>query len=155
MDNPKNSTPQVVEEVLFNPSRSYPPSTTANRRSSFQTHGYITGFLLIGVAFALTHHFYYASLEGDSIDGTPQEWAVRVGTGLAFLSKACLIASATLSYQQHYWSTLRSRSISVSGIDDIMGLLAEPRGFFNWEILRNAWSSVLIALAIWYCPFAL
>jgi hypothetical protein len=77
-------------------------------------------FMLLGVAFAMAHHFYYNSLDGKPVVETEQEWAVRIGTGLAFLTKACLIASAAISYQQHYWRVLRSRPISIKGIDDIM-----------------------------------
>jgi len=107
-------------------------------------------FMLVGIAFALAHHLYYNSLNGEPVTGTSQEWAVRIGTGLAFLTKAFLIASAAISYHQHYWRVLRTRPVSVQSIDDIMGLLANPTCFFNLEVVRKAWSSALIALAIWY-----
>jgi hypothetical protein len=150
MGNSKMATAQVVEQTPFNPSGSRPQSVTERRRSSFRTPFFIILFLLLGIAVALAHHFYYNSLKGRPVTETTQEWAVRIGTGLAVISKAFLVASAAIAYQQHYWSVLRSRSITVGGIDDIMGLLSNPACFFNWDLIRNAWSSVVIALTIWY-----
>lgn len=106
-------------------------------------------FMLFGIAFALAHHFYYSALDGQPVILTSQEWAIRVGTGLAFLARACLIASAAISYQQQYWRVLRSRPMSIGSIDDLMGLLANPVCFVNWEVWRKAGSSAVIALAIW------
>ena len=87
--------------------------------------------MLFGIAFASAHHFYYDALDGQSVVETSQEWAIRVGTGFAFLARACLIASATMPYQKQYWRVLGSRAISIGGIDDIMGLLANPACFVN------------------------
>lgn len=110
----------------------------------------IVGLFMLGLVFAVTHHYYYNSLNDRSLQDFPQEWAVRIGTGLAFLTKSCLVASAAIAYQQYYWRILRMRSLSVQSIDDIMGLLADPTRFANHEPLQRAWSCVAIAVIIWY-----
>ncbi|KAF7568707.1 hypothetical protein PtrSN002B_010135 [Pyrenophora tritici-repentis] len=121
---------------------------------SFRVPLGIVLFMLFGIAFALGHHLYYNALDGQPVIQGTQEWAIRIGTGLAFLAKACLIASAAISYQQQYWRVLRSRPMSIGSIDDIMSLLANPACFCNWEVWRKAWSSAIIALAIWCMPLA-
>ncbi|KAE8857471.1 hypothetical protein PTNB29_08538 [Pyrenophora teres f. teres] len=103
-------------------------------------------FMLFGIAFALGHHLYYNALDGEPVIEGTQEWAIRIGTGLAFLAKACLIASAAISYQQQYWRVLRSRPMSIGSIDDIMSLLANPACFCNWEVWRKAWCMPLAAI---------
>lgn len=155
MDAAKTPTAHSAEQTPFNPSGTDVPTKADRWHVSYRVPLGMVLFMLLGVGFAMAHHFYYDSLNGKPVAGTSQEWAVRIGTGLAFLAKACLIASAAISYQQHYWRALRSRPISVKGIDDIMGLLANPACFFNWEVLKKAWSSVVIALAIWYAASSL
>lgn len=150
---PYKSKWRIAEQAPFEPAG--PDSTIEPDRLhvSLRLPGAMISFTLLGIAFILTHHFYYDSLNGNPIVGdtyNSQEWSVRIGTGLAFLAKACLIASVSMSYQQHYWRLLRSRSMSVGGIDDIMGLLTSPLCFFNWEVIRKAWSSALVALVIWF-----
>lgn len=145
----KTPTTHTAEHDPFNPSGDDVSAKADRWHISYRVPLGMILFMLSGVGFAMAHHFYYDSLNGEPVAGTSQEWAVRIGTGIAFLAKACLIASAGISYQQHYWRVLRSRPVSVTGIDDIMGLLANPMCFLNWEILRKAWASVVIALAIW------
>ncbi|KAA8618200.1 hypothetical protein PtrV1_09707 [Pyrenophora tritici-repentis] len=64
---------------------------------SFRVPLGIVLFMLFGIAFALGHHLYYNALDGQPVIQGTQEWAIRIGTGLAFLAKACLIASAAIS----------------------------------------------------------
>jgi hypothetical protein len=142
-------TPQATEQTPFRPQETETQPKTDRWHVSFRTHLQVCTLLILGIAFALTHHFYYASLDGHPVTETPQEWAIRIGTGLAVLAKACLAASAAMSYQQHYWRVLRTRPISIRGIDGIMGLLSNPANFFSWEVLRNSWTSAAIALLIW------
>lgn len=138
------------EKTPFNTSESELHEKADRWHVSFRVPFAMIAFMALGVGFAVAHHCYYQSLQGQIIAGSSQEWAVRIGTGLAFLAKACLIASAAMSYQQHYWVLLRSRPVTFKGIDDIMGLLANPACFCNLEVLTKAWSSTVIALTIWY-----
>ncbi|KAL6705244.1 hypothetical protein ACN47E_007204 [Coniothyrium glycines] len=147
-------TPRSTEKDPLNAAGSQIPPKAERWHVSFATQFWIVVLLFFGIVFTLAHHFYYLSLNGQSTAETSQEWAIRIGTGLSVLAKASLIASAAMSYQQHYWTILRERPISVRGIDDIMGLLANPAGFFNWEVLRHAWSCVVIAFFIWCIPLS-
>jgi hypothetical protein len=141
---------QSTEQTPFNPSGSGAPTKADRWHILYRVPLVMIVFLLLGIAFVIAHHCYYNSLNSKPVEGWSQEWAFRIGTGLAFLARACLIASAALSFQQHYWRVLRDRPISIQGINDVMGLLANPICFLNLGILRKAWSSVVIALAIWY-----
>lgn len=109
----------------------------------------IVFLFLSGILAALAHHLYYQSLDQQPITKIPQEWAIRIGTGLAFLSKACLGASAALAYQQYLWTILRSRALTVKSIDNVMGLLSDPTSFLSARTHRNAFSCIIIALVIW------
>jgi hypothetical protein len=145
-------TPPATEQTPFHSQETVTQRKSDRSHVSFRTHLQVCTLLILGIAFAIVHHFYYNSLDGHPVTETPQEWAIRIGTGLAVLAKACLAASAAMSFQQHYWRVLRTRSISIRGIDGIMGLLSNPMYLFSWEILRNAWTSAAIALVIWYVP---
>ncbi|KAH7173900.1 uncharacterized protein B0J16DRAFT_406283 [Fusarium flagelliforme] len=112
----------------------------------------IVVLFLSGILAALAHHLYYQSLDRQPITRIPQEWAIRIGTGLAFLSKACLGASAALAYQQYSWTILRSRALTFKSIDNVMGLLSDPTCFLSARTNRHAFSCVLIAVAIWCIP---
>jgi hypothetical protein len=149
MDTTQASALPPTEQTPSNPAESDTARNSDRWHVSIRVPLGIVLFLLFGIAFASAHHFYYNDLDGRPVVETSQEWAIRVGTGLAFLARACLIASAAISYQQQYWRVLRSRPMSIAGIDDIMGLLANPACFINWEVWRKAWSSAVIALAIW------
>lgn len=105
--------------------------------------------ILSGILATLAHHLYYQSLDQQPIAKIPQEWAIRIGTGLAFLSKACLGASAALAYQQYLWTILRSRALTVKSIDSVMGLLSNPTCFLSARTHRNAFSCIVTAVVIW------
>jgi len=109
----------------------------------------LVAFLLLGVVSAVAHHLFYDSLDKRSLDSFSQEWAVRIGTGLAFFTKACLVASAAIAYQQHYWTLLRTQALPVKSIDKVMALLSDPTCFGDLDVLRRAWSCIVIALVIW------
>ena len=109
----------------------------------------IVVLFLSGILAALAHHLYYQSLDRQPISTIPQEWAVRIGTGLAFLCKACLCASSALAYQQYLWTILRSRALSIKSIDNVMGLVSDPTCFLSASTNRNALSCVIIAVVIW------
>lgn len=106
-------------------------------------------FLLLGTGCAIVHHLYYGSLDRLSIDAVNQEWAVRIGTGLAFLIRAFLVASAAMGFQHYSWLILRKASLSIGTIDDLVGILDNLIPFINFELWRSALGVILVACIIW------
>lgn len=156
-DETSQDSSQHVDEVESNV-QNVPVNHVAHSSDRWHIHWRtpcsILGFFLLGVASALAHHFYYASLDGEPPKGFSQEWAVRIGTGLAFLTKACLVASAAIAYQQYYWTVLRNRPLNIQSIDDVMGLLGDPTRFMNLDMLKNAWFCAVLAAIIWCIPLS-
>jgi hypothetical protein len=70
-----------------------------------------------GVVGAITHHAFYQSLDGH--EAKSQLWMGRIGTGMAFYTKASLVGSVVLSYKQRIWYSLRRRGMTVGAIDGL------------------------------------
>ncbi|KAL4760738.1 uncharacterized protein BDW70DRAFT_150635 [Aspergillus foveolatus] len=52
------------------------------------------GLVTCGAMLSVGHHFYYRSFEETLVDSTDQQtWAIRIGTGFAFLIKSCLVSA--------------------------------------------------------------
>ncbi|KAJ4253933.1 hypothetical protein NW762_010331 [Fusarium torreyae] len=118
-------------------------------RIHWTTPSSIAELFILSILCDLSHHLYYDSLHYKPSTEVSQEYAIRIGTSLAFLFKACLGASAAMVYRQYYWTILRTRDMSIQSIDNIMGLLSDPTCFASLDIIRNASSCVFIALIIW------
>lgn len=117
---------------------------------SWQSPLLMTLCLILGTGCAIAHHVYYQSLDQQAVDDFSQEWAVRIGTGLAFLTRAFLVASAAMAFQQYTWLLWRSRAMSLSAIDDLMGVLGDLFPFLNFDLWKSAFAGVLVAIVIWY-----
>lgn len=77
---------------------------------------------ILGIVFAVSHHFYYNSLAGTKVENTAdQQWPVRSGTVLAFLTKALLAATVAAAHTHYVWTMMRSKSASVGRIDSMFG----------------------------------
>lgn len=106
--------------------------------------------LLCGVAFALGHHFFYASWDSRIVQSnTEQEWNIRIGTGMAFLVKTCLTAAAGFAYTQLLWATLRSRHATLQGVDAMFGVTTSAWDFLSAELWRKGFGLVLLAGILW------
>lgn len=129
----------------------------AHRHSEAPAHRLVPALLVsslvLGTAAAVGHHFYYSFLDAKIVTSqTQQEWYIRVGTGLAFLARALLSASVGLTYTQLLWRTLRTRPITVSGIDALFGLVSNIWNFRVWEIWRFGPVLIIVAMVIWALP---
>lgn len=112
--------------------------------------------LLCGVAFALGHHFFYASLNSKIVQSNiEQEWNIRIGTGMAFLVKTCLTAAAGFAYTQLLWTTLRSRQATLKGVDAMFSVTTNAWEFLTLELWRKGFGLVLIAGVLWCVIFCL
>jgi hypothetical protein len=121
-----------------------------------------------GVVGAIAHHAFYRSLDGR--EAKNQLWMGRIGTGMAFYTKASLVGSVVLSYKQRIWYSLRRRGMTVGAIDGLyvsltelfnlytnissFSVIEDPSQFRKWEMLTGAKLAVLMAASAWTIPLA-
>lgn len=104
----------------------------------------------LGVGASIGHHFYYQSLHGTIASSeNSQEWAIRIGTGLAFVVKASLAAAIGVAYTQRLWLTLRRKSFTMAATDDLFQLTFNPLSFFGSEVWAHASLLCLMAASMW------
>ena len=112
--------------------------------------GYMFILVLSGAALAISHHVYYSKLDGTPVASAGhQQWAIRFGTAFSFLVKSCLQASTVLACGQCIWKVLRSKSLTMGGIDNIFALTSTPFSFLQWELYKEAIPVLLVALLTW------
>lgn len=120
---------------------------------------------LVGLGAAIGHHVYYQSLDGQLVAGTSgiddadgsssrqQTWAIRIGTGLAFLHKTALVGVLGLVGAQQAWATVRRRAMTVNGIDSMFAAVGgSPLGLLSGDVVSQAKTVVLVAAAAWSVP---
>lgn len=73
---------------------------------------------VLGVLGACIHHGFYLSLDGKEVKD--QLWMVRIGTGMAFFTKMCLVGTVVLAYKQRIWYSMRRKSMTVGAIDGLL-----------------------------------
>lgn len=107
---------------------------------------------LCGVGFAVGHHEYYKSLDGEPADD--QLMKIRYGTALAFLTKAALAGSVVVAFRQRVWHTVRNKAIKMHGLDALFAIVEDPTWFFKpdsgREIMTKAKLATVMAAATWY-----
>lgn len=104
----------------------------------------------LGITAALVHHFLYDSLDGKRTKGSnEQQWYVRIGTGLAFITKTLFTAAMTMAYAQILWFTLKSRSTTLKGLDSMFGVVHDVFLLRDAELWAKRPVLGLVALVIW------
>ncbi len=107
-------------------------------------------WLVLGVATALGHHFFYVWLDGRLVQSKmEQEWFGRIGTGLAFLTNAFLSATSTIAYTQLLWRTLRSKTVSIGGVDALFSATTNAWNLVNLELWRRGPLLGVVAAILW------
>ncbi|KAI9774363.1 MAG: hypothetical protein M1840_004257 [Geoglossum simile] len=114
----------------------------------------MVGCLLLGIVVALLHHFYYRYLNGKAAQDHQhqQQWASRIGIGLAFVTKMFLALAVAAAYTQCIWKTARRKFISLNGLDAMFSATSDATAFLTTEMGRH--SSSLLALIVWLIPIA-
>ncbi|KAF4334983.1 hypothetical protein FBEOM_11180 [Fusarium beomiforme] len=113
----------------------------------------MTGSLLLALLLAVGHHFYYDYLDGKIVENQiQQEWYLRGGTGIAFLARALLSAAVGFAYTQILWQTLRSKSVTIQGINSLFGILHDAWDFTTWELWTAAPALAVVAMIAWALP---
>lgn len=62
----------------------------------------MVGFLLLGGAVGLGHHYFYQSLNDTTTPNNfSQQMNIAYGTAFAFVAKACMVAAVVCAYTQY------------------------------------------------------
>lgn len=110
----------------------------------------MAGSLFLGTLTAVSHHVFATQVNGHAVESNnQQEWYISIVTGLAFLVRAFLSASAGLAYTQLLWYILRSKSFTLAGVDATFSLVNNPWSFFKWELWSNGLSLIFMAAIVW------
>ena len=108
------------------------------------------GLFLCGLSFSVGHHVYYKSLDDTLVKSTEEQtWALRIGTGFAFVVKTLLVAAIGIAAVQQIWATLRRKSVNLRGIDAMFSILNDPLAFFAPDMWLCAKTLTLLAIISW------
>lgn len=108
------------------------------------------GGMLLGILVAVAHHMFYQSLNGTIVSCEhQQQWFLRIGTGLAFLAKTLLTSSAALAYTQILWQTLRTRPITLHGVDSLFSAVTNAWSPTDLVLWRSGPTLAVVALNLW------
>jgi hypothetical protein len=107
-----------------------------------------------GLAFALGHHAFYSSLDGQPVDGHlfSQQINLAVGQAFAFLVRASLVISVGASYWQVFWGTVLHGSLVISQVDAIAGMLGSILDLLNLKASTTRPMLLALALLSWMVP---
>ena len=118
--------------------------------------------LVLGIALAAGHHFFYAALHNrpiptDDISNvfkfrfSRQQYNIAVGNTFAFLVKSCLSVSVGFAYLQLFWQSILRRHHTVSAIDTLFSILSDLTAFASIQVWWRHPVLLLLALTVWYC----
>jgi hypothetical protein len=113
------------------------------------------GPVICGALLAVGHHLYYDNLNDTRVNSINQQtWAIRIGTGFAFLIRSFLTSAVGLAAVQQLWATLRKKSIRLYGIDSMFAVMGSPLALLTWDIWIYAKTLTLLAIVGWlvYTP---
>ncbi|KAB8223226.1 hypothetical protein BDV33DRAFT_228673 [Aspergillus novoparasiticus] len=113
----------------------------------------MVGLVISSAMLSVGHHYYYKSLDGGRVASREEQtWAIRTGTGFAFLIKSCLVAAVGLAAVQETWATLRRKSVRLSGIDSMFAIRDTPLAFLTLDVWIYAKTLTVLAIASWLIP---
>lgn len=117
--------------------------------------------LALGVLFAIGHHLFCSSLDGNPASGndysiagsnvSQQQLNVAVGTAFTFLVRASLASAVSIAYVQLLWRALK-RSSRQATLDALDTVFAAPTSVFRLFKVKVWWHYpllFLLAAIIW------
>lgn len=111
-----------------------------------------TASLCLGIG----HHLFYASLDHVPVDDNTfnQQTNIAIGTGFAFLFRACLAIATCTAYWQLFWHTALRRTLTISSVDALTGVLGSLLDFTNVRTFFFNPGLAALAVLAWLVPFA-
>ncbi|CAI7641693.1 unnamed protein product [Penicillium glandicola] len=111
--------------------------------------------VVCGAMLSVGHHLYYRSLDNTLVNSVNQQtWAIRIGTGFAFLINSFLVSAVGIAAAQEIWATLRRKSVRLSGIDGMFEVLTSPFAFLIPDLWIYAKTLTILAIISWLLPLA-
>ncbi len=111
-----------------------------------------------GLLFATAHFLYYHFTDGRATMDTPlsQEWTIRIGTALAFLTKTCWTVAALVAHAQQVWRTVEEpgKRFDAATVDALFAVVADFTKFHRWRMMRHARTATAIAIVVWCLPLS-
>lgn len=121
-----------------------------SRKLHWKTPTFMIGSLIVGVAFATGHHFFYEYCHGKEADHQlQQQWVTRAGTAFAFVVKMSLAISTGIAYVQQCWVSLRSRPESVKRVDAMFSILTNILQFLDPGLWLRSPILTFLAVVTW------
>jgi hypothetical protein len=121
--------------------------------------------LWVGLIFALGHHFFYNSLDGQEVPPgnyrissydtgiSKQQSYFTLGTAFAFAIKTCLVIAVTTAYIQLFWRSLAGqlsrRPFTLRSIDKAYSALGNATLLVNLPGWRRFPLLFTLALTTW------
>lgn len=131
--------------------------TPDSREVKWGIHWYtpvtIVLLLVLGIASATAHHFFYSHLHDETVgDEGRQRWVFWIGSSLGFFTKVSFTSVLAISRTQWVWVTLRKKSMTLGGIDALFGVSSDLTFFKNYDMLRHAKFATVMAIMMWIFP---
>lgn len=106
--------------------------------------------ILAGVGFGVGHHAYYQSYNNTIVQSTSQQqWAIRIGTGLAFLTKTAFTVVVGIAFSQYLWVVVRMNAQPLQSLNTMFAMTTDPMSFFNRHVLAHAKLLTIIGIISW------
>lgn len=112
--------------------------------------------LLLGIAGGVAHLVYYHSLDGRSVasQSISQEWAIRIGTGLAFLTKTVWTVAVLTAQSQQAWTTMDRKPLAATTVDAMILAPTNFTKFRHISLIKHAKTATLLAAIAWCIPLS-
>ena len=103
--------------------------------------------LVLGIVFAISHHIFYARLDGQPADD--QLKMMRFGTLLAYVAKSSLVSAVIFAYRQQIWATVKRKNLKLRTIDNMFAGVDDVTAIMSWEFLKKARVAMALAMIVW------
>ncbi|KAL2841142.1 hypothetical protein BJY01DRAFT_249675 [Aspergillus pseudoustus] len=112
--------------------------------------------LICGILFSIGHHLLYSELDGQFIEeGTlDQKWAIRIGSGFAFLAKASFTLSVSSAAVQWLFYTMMQKAATVQAIDNAFAADSNLLALCKWETWKSFKIFGGLMLVVWTIPLS-
>ncbi|KAM0246589.1 hypothetical protein ACHAQJ_010172 [Trichoderma viride] len=128
--------------------------------AAHRARGTMVIMLLIGVAFAIGHHFFYQNLSGKPppstvyLSGfagglTGQQVNLAAGSVFAFLVNSALGAAIGTAADQALWTALRTKSSKLGVIDNLSATTNNVWSMFDYRLWKKSPTRMVLATIFW------
>jgi hypothetical protein len=106
--------------------------------------------LIIGILFALIHHFFYDYWNGRVVASESQQrWINRGGTAFAFGVKTALTIGTSTAFFQYFWLSVSTRDLRVDNINSLFKILGNILEFADVKLWWQLPVLTTVAVITW------